>query len=193
MATLRERNRRATMRETQRAALRMFTDDGFDAVTVEEIAQSVGMAASTVYRHFGTKEAIVLWDEHDVALDSALGRNLGQQPPLHAIRDALIETLASRYDSDLQFQLSRITYIYATEQVHAAAVEADLQDRHELTGALERVLPRAHRAAAPVIAGAALVALDVALDRWQRQDAEQPLGDLIADAFATLAELETIT
>lgn len=191
MASLRERNRRAAMRETQRRAAdvhRSRVRRGHGG----EIAQSVGMAASTVYRHFGTK-AIVLWDEHDVALDSALGRNLGQQPPLHAIRDALIETLASRYDSDLQFQLSRITYIYATEQVHAAAVEADLQDRHELTGALERVLPRAHRAAAPVIAGAALVALDVALDRWQRQDAEQPLGDLITDAFATLAELETIT
>lgn len=180
------------MRETQRTAMRMFTDRGFDAVTVDEIAQSVGMAASTVYRHFGTKEDIVLWDEHDVALDTALDRSLGRQPPLQAIRDALIETLATRYDSDLNFQLARIRYIYATEQLHAAAVEADLRDRHELTRALERVLPRARRSAAPVIAGAALVALDVALDRWQRHHAEQPLGELIADAFATLAKLEAI-
>ena len=53
------------MRLTQRTALPLFTEQGFDQVTVEDIADQVGMAASTIYRHFATKERIVLWDEHE--------------------------------------------------------------------------------------------------------------------------------
>ena len=55
-------------------------------MTVGEIAAASGVAASTVYRHFSTKEAIVLWDEHDLALDAAFERELGRHTPLAAIR-----------------------------------------------------------------------------------------------------------
>jgi hypothetical protein len=43
-----------------------------------------------------------------------------------------VDELATRYDVDLDFQLRRIRYIYATKQLHAAAVEADLRTRAEL-------------------------------------------------------------
>ena len=76
------------MRETQLVAMDLFVERGFDAVTVDEIARTIGVAASTVYRHFGTKEGIVLWDEHDAAIDEALAAALQRQPPLRAIRDA---------------------------------------------------------------------------------------------------------
>lgn len=180
------------MRDVQRVALPLFLDQGFADVTVEQIAAEVGTAASTVYRHFGTKERIVLWDEHDVALDRALGQRLRRQAPLHAIRDAFVETLAGRYDDDLDFQLARIQFIYATEAVHAAAIEADLANRTELTQALRQTMSAPNRDAAPIVAGAALVALDVAIDRWQADDASMPLADLIRQAFATLDDLATL-
>lgn len=189
---LRERNRRAAMRETQRVALRRFRADGFDEVRVEEIAEEVGIAASTIYRHFGTKEQLVLWDEHDTEIDAALGRHLGKQPPLLAIRDALIESLAERYQGDLDFELDRVSYIYETEQLHAAAVEDDFRDRDELTTALRSVLPRRERAAAALVAGAALLALDVAMERWQADRGETPLQACIVEAFATLERLGEI-
>lgn len=180
------------MRDVQRVALPWFVERGFDDVTVEAIAAEVGTAASTVYRHFGGKEQIVLWDEHDVAIDEALGDRLGRQAPLAAMRDAFVETLAGRYDDDLDFQLARIRFIYATEQVHAAAVEADLRNRAELTAALRRTLPKRERDAAPLLAGAALLALDVAIERWQADHARTPLADLLTAAFATLERLPAI-
>ena len=189
---LRDRNRRAAMRETQRVALRRFRADGFDEVRVEEIADEVGIAASTIYRHFGTKEQLVLWDEHDPEIDAALGRHLGKEPPLRAIRDALIETLAERYEDDLSFELDRVSYIYETEQLHASAVEGEFRNRDELTTALRSVLPRRERAAAPIVAGAALLALDVAMDRWQADRGATPLGDCLVEAFATLERLDEI-
>jgi len=179
------------MRETQLVALDLFVERGFDAVTVDEIARTIGVAASTVYRHFGTKEGIVLWDEHDAAIDGALAAALQRQPPLRAIRDAFVETLAGRYDDERQ--LRRIRYIYATEQLHAAAVEADFRDRRELTTALEHFLSRKNKAAAPLIAGAALLALDVAIEEWQRLGTKELLADLINEKFKIIDHLDTIT
>lgn len=192
MASLRQRNRRNAMTLTQRTAMKMFVERGFESVTVGEIAGEVGMAASTLYRHFTTKEAIVLWDEHEAALDKALEREFERQPPFAAMRQVFVEELGGRYDADLEFQLHRIQYIYATEQLHAAAVEADLTDRTELTEALEHYLSPETRDAAPILAGAAMLALDVAFDRWQQLDASLPLGKLIDDSFRHLSHLESL-
>lgn len=193
MVSLRERNRRNAMRETQRIALAMFQKRGFDAVTVADVAEQAGMAASTVYRHFVTKEALILWDEHDPAIDQALERHLRHQRPLSAIRDALVETLGSYYDADLDFQLARIKYIYATTQLHAAAVEGDFRARDELAAGLRHFLSRKNKDAAPVIAGAAMVAVDVAMDRWQQNDGKKPLAVLLTEAFSQLEQLDQLT
>lgn len=190
---LRERSRRAAMRSTQREALRLFREEGFANVTVDEIASTVGMAASTIFRHFGTKEGIVIWDEHDAAIDDALSKRFTtknvRQSPLHAVRDALVDSLARGYQSDLDFELDRVGFIYQTEALHAAAVESSFADREELTAALGYVLSPEHADAAPLIAGAALLAVDVAIERWQERRGQDDLADLIHEAFATLEQL----
>ncbi len=193
MTSLRERNRLNAKRSIQRAALPMFQEYGFDNVTVESVARDAGMAPSTVYRHFVTKEEIVLWDEHDLAIDQALEERLRHQPPLEAIRAAFVETLGGRYDNDLEFQLTRVQYIYATERLHAAALEADLRHRTELTEGLRHFLSKRNQSAASILAGAALLAVDVAIERWQANDAARPLGAYVNDAFDSLAALASIT
>ncbi len=182
------------MRTTQRAALDLFEAQGFESVTVAEIAETVGMAASTIYRHFETKEAIVLWDEHDDnAFDAAFVRALSDLPPLRALRAVFVEELGDRYEKDLDFQLRRVRYICETEAVHTAAAEADYRDTQAISAELEFVLSPAQRHAAPILAGAAMRALDVAFDRWQRADGSASLGDLIGEAFDVLAGLDDLT
>jgi len=180
------------MRTTQRAALDLFIEHGFEQVTVAQIADQVGMAASTLYRHFETKEAIVLWDEHDAAIDTALEKALKSAPPWQAMRDAFVAELGTRYDADMDFQLKRVQYIYSTEQIHAAAVEADLKDASELTAGLAHFLSKRNRGAAPLLAGAAMLALDAAFDQWQACNGSKPIADLIANAFDQLAQLDTL-
>lgn len=190
--SLRERNRLSAMRSAQRVALKRFLDEGFDQVTVESIAAEVGMAASTIFRHFGTKEHLVLWDEHDAEIDKAIGRHLTKQPPLLALRDAFNESLVARYSKEQAFQLQRVRYIYATTELHAAAVEADYRARAELTKALQSTLSRRHRKSAALIAGAAMLALDIALERWQASKAKESLKKCIDEAFQDLLRLEAI-
>ncbi len=189
MVSLRTRNRLNAMRLTQRTALPLFYERGFDAVTVGEVAEHVGLAASTIYRHFETKEALVLWDEHDPEIDAAIGARLGRQPPLEAIRDALIESLGARYDDEVAFQLPRVKYIFATEGLHRAAFEADIRARSELSEAVASVLPKREASKARIIAGAAMLALDVALDDWQSTDAKRRLKHHLAAAFTQLESL----
>ncbi|MFT5394108.1 MAG: AcrR family transcriptional regulator [Gammaproteobacteria bacterium] len=192
MMKLREKNRRRMLRETQREAMTLFLSRGFDAVPVEEIAEAVGVAGSTIYRHFKTKEGIVLWDEHDEALGAVLTDRLKNQAPLEALRDAFVQTLGARYQTDFDFQLSRVSFIFATSALHAAAIEADFRDRDELTQALTRTLSKKHKAAAPLLAGASLLALDVAMDRWQQDKGKYGLDTLIAAEFDRLAGLAAI-
>ena len=193
MMSLRDRNRLNAKRAVQRAALPMFRARGFDNVTVESIAREVGMAPSTVYRLFVTKEEIVLWDEHDLDIDQALEERLRRQPPLEAMRAAFVETLGGHYDDDLEFQLARVQYIYSTERVHAAALQADLRHRVELTEGLRHFLSKRNRHAAPILAGAALLAVDLAIERWQADAAKRSLSAYVNDAFDSLADLASIS
>lgn len=180
------------MQLTQRTALDLFEERGFEEVTVTEIADAVGMAPSTLYRHFSTKEAIVLWDEHDASLDDAFVAALTNQPPFEALRSVFVHEVGRRYDDDLEFQLRRVRYLYRTEALHAAAIEADFVNTAELTVGLESALSKRDRAAAPILSRAAMAAVDVAFDRWQASNGATPLGRLIDEAFDALARLEEL-
>ncbi len=189
---LRERNRRAAKHFAQETALRLFDQEGFESVTVLDIANAADMSESTLYRHFGTKEGIVLWDEHDADLDRALGSRFKNQPPLEAIRDAFIEDLGRRYDEDGGYQLRRIQFIYKTEAIHAAAIEADLINRTELSKALGYILKKPHRRAAQLLAATALVALDVAIEQWQDDNGKRPLAVIIEETFTDLQRIDEL-
>lgn len=41
-------------------AHRLFTEQGFDKTTVDQIAAQAGLSGASLFRHFGTKEDIVL-------------------------------------------------------------------------------------------------------------------------------------
>lgn len=68
MAGLRERKKAATMRRIQQEAVTLFRERGFDAVTVEQVAEAAETSPSTIYRYFHTKEGLVLHDEYDDAI-----------------------------------------------------------------------------------------------------------------------------
>lgn len=59
MPNLTERRHRQTRAEIAAAAIVLFTDRGFDDVTMEDVAVAAGTSRRTVYRHFPSKEDLV--------------------------------------------------------------------------------------------------------------------------------------
>jgi AcrR family transcriptional regulator len=58
--TWQDDKKRATRLRIREAAMGLFAAEGYDHVTVEQIAREAEITPITFFRHFGTKEAVVL-------------------------------------------------------------------------------------------------------------------------------------
>jgi AcrR family transcriptional regulator len=184
----RARRRIAAMRRVQEAALELFEARGFAAVTIEEIAAAAEVGPATVYRHFGTKERIVLWDDYDPELFREIAERLPGRPVLDAVLDGLIAALGPVYARDGARILRRSRLAFAIPAV-AAVAAADLRALRQGLAELF-VTRRAARAGleADVLAAAVTGTLEVALAHWVHADGKPALATIFRRAFRHLAE-----
>ncbi|MCQ4209946.1 TetR family transcriptional regulator [Streptomyces longispororuber] len=85
MTGLRERKKEQTRQRIAAAALRLFSERGFEAVTVNEIAEAGEVAKATLFAYFPTKESLVL---HGASGDDLAGI-VAQRPAGQSFLDAL--------------------------------------------------------------------------------------------------------
>lgn len=96
---LRQRKKLAAWRTIRQTAMGLFGERGYDAVTVDEIAESAGVSRTTFFNYFATKEAVVLDqdpEERRAWLDMMEARPAGE-----ALWDSLEEIL-TRYIESLR-------------------------------------------------------------------------------------------
>ncbi|MDP8967693.1 MAG: TetR/AcrR family transcriptional regulator, partial [Actinomycetota bacterium] len=88
---IRERTRRALRAEITTQALTLIAERGFDAVTVDQLASSVGVSRRTLFRLFATKEEIVVAAFEDLGEEAlvALRARRSEEPAWTALRRAL--------------------------------------------------------------------------------------------------------
>lgn len=118
---LRERKRLAAMRRIQTAALDLFDKHGYQQVSIERIAETADVSPSSVYRYFGTKEQIVLWDEYDPVAVQQLGEEVTRQPLMAAVRQVVSQTLGEMVRVDEDRVRRRIHYMMQEPAITAAA------------------------------------------------------------------------
>ncbi len=133
------------MARVQAVALDLFEQRGFDGVPIEEIARAAEVGPATIYRNFGDKERIVLWDEYDPMLLEALARELELHPVLEAVPRALATSLARVYRDDRERILRRARLMRSTPALQLKGA-ADIQALRTAVAAVLLASGRARRA-----------------------------------------------
>ncbi|MEO7001262.1 MAG: TetR family transcriptional regulator [Ktedonobacterales bacterium] len=90
---LRERKKAKTRAAIQQHALRLFHKQGYEATTVEQIAEAAEISPSTFFRYFPTKEDAVMWDDLDPQIIPAFESQPAELSPIQALRRAMGEVL----------------------------------------------------------------------------------------------------
>jgi TetR/AcrR family transcriptional regulator, cholesterol catabolism regulator len=123
------RRRRA---EVLDAAARVFHAKGYDATTIQDIADEVGILKGSVYYYISSKEDVlfeVLQEVHESAITAVMEAVNEQDTPLKKIR-AFIETL-SRFNAENQVRMGVLLHDFRSLAEPRRAEIVRARDRYD--------------------------------------------------------------
>jgi AcrR family transcriptional regulator len=143
METLRERKKQRTREALLRVAIELFTTEGYEETTVDDIADAVGVSQRTFFRYFAGKEdAALALDEMTVTrFVEAVRARPPHEPPLEALRQAVLEgwdTLHEVVESVVPVE--RFLAMYRVIESTPVLLAAHLRRSAEVEEVLTRVL-----------------------------------------------------
>lgn len=161
---LRERKKAKTRAAIQAHALRLFSTQGYQATTVEQIAEAAEVSPSTFFRYFPTKEDVVLHDRYDPVLLAAFHAQPPELTPTQALRRALADVLGQLPADDLQLEQTRGRLIFTIPELRGRFMDQIAETIQLLTEAIAQRMARdpsdfAVRNFAGVLVGISLAAV----------------------------------
>jgi AcrR family transcriptional regulator len=166
------------------AALELFLEHGFDATTVTQVAAAAGVSHMTFFRHFPTKEDVVLDDPYD---DVIVGAVLAQDPRLPAlerVRLGIAAAWVALPEPTEAETRARVGLIAGHRGLMSRAWENNRRTGELITTAL--VDDGVEPLEASVAAAACLAALMEGLLQWGRIPSGRGLGPLIEESLTYL-------
>jgi AcrR family transcriptional regulator len=185
--SLRERKKLKTHLAIQGEALRLFKKQGYEATTVEQIAEAAEVSQTTFFRYFGSKQDVVLHDALDPLAMAALEAQPAELTPIEALRQAMREVYSGLSPEELAAERERQALIRATPELWTGMLT-------DVTGALgmfcdaiaRRTGRKADDIAVLTLAGAVFGA---GIAVWLSRPADA-MDDYVALFDAALAQLE---
>ena len=137
----RERKKAQARRSIADAALRLFLERGYDAVSAREVAEAADVSVSGLWKHFSCKEALVLDREQEA--QEALVARVRELPPgaplLPAVRSYL--TSLARHD-DPTWREQRAPVWALVSSTPALRAHSELMWRRQETALADAILAR---------------------------------------------------
>ncbi|MFF3909586.1 TetR family transcriptional regulator [Streptomyces sp. NPDC001848] len=190
VGTLAQRKRQLVADELTQAALDLLAREGFDAVTVDEIAAAAGVSKRTFFRYFASKEDVVVQflTELGATMRDELASRPAPEPPSTALRHTVwrsIDACAGHADRALRV----VQLILGTPALLARFLERQAQWREELAAEVaERLgLELATELYPHLAAGMALTAFHTVLKRWSDSDGTEDPSALTDRCFDVIA------
>lgn len=187
---LRERKKAETRAALQDAAIRLADRDGIDKVSVEAIADAVGVSPRTFFNYFPSKEDAIVG--MSPSIPSPLAGYLRERPagetPLESLRlsvRASVERLQE--DPDRWVLRRRLVQRHPELATRYAARLAEVEQDLVVEMARRLGVDPERDTYPAILVGAAMVATRVAMTVWQEYDDPPDLGRLIDESFAHLA------
>ncbi|MER6175363.1 TetR family transcriptional regulator [Streptosporangium sp. NPDC001681] len=184
---LRERKKAKTRRAIQEHALRLFAERGYEATTVEQIAEAAEVSPSTFFRYFPTKEDVVVQDGYDSLIVSALRESSPGATPVDAFRQAVRTVFEGFRAEDFSRAAAVTRLILSVPALRARRLQSAAGTHAAMcTEIASRTGRDPHDLAVETFAAAVIGAMLPSIARWAANPSEN-LPDLLDTALVRLA------
>lgn len=186
-AGLRERKKARTRAAIQQHALRLFRKHGYEATTIEQIAEAAEFSPSTFFRYFPTKEDVVMYDSLDPIIIEAFQAQPPEMGPFQALRAAMRQVFGELPAEEIQDLRERMDLILAVPELRARMLDELTRSIGMIAGLLaDRIGRPANdftlRTFAGALVGVSMAAMVTAM--------EDPSADFLALMDTGMAHLE---
>ncbi|MGW2639466.1 TetR/AcrR family transcriptional regulator [Streptomyces sp. NPDC001348] len=134
--SLRERKKIKTREAIRTATYALIQAQGYDATTVEQIADRAEVSPSTVFRYFPTKEDIVLTDEYDPLMLEELRARPAEEPWMDSVRYVMHRAVDAMMAQDPEAVRTRAQLAVQVPAVRSRMVESMSETGRMLRAAL---------------------------------------------------------
>lgn len=168
----------------QAAALELFEARGFDRVTVEDIAAAAGVSHMTFFRHFGSKDRVLLDDPFDPMIAMAVAATDEDLPAVERVALGMMAVLPHIDPADDAAVRRRLRIAVGNPALEGgmAANTRATQDAIVAIGASP-----SERSKLKIAAAGCIAAVTVALLEWAADDTEATLADAVGAALRIMA------
>jgi AcrR family transcriptional regulator len=142
MAGRRERKKQRTREALVDAAFRLFQEKGFEATTVEEIADAVDVSSRTFFRYFASKEDVVLTfqEEQFATMLEALASRPASESVMTALRNATVTVIRACEDGEFGFDPERFGCIQQMMESSPAVFGRSLEYGQKKQSEITRII-----------------------------------------------------
>ncbi|MFF3453290.1 TetR/AcrR family transcriptional regulator [Streptomyces sp. NPDC002730] len=184
---LRERKKLKTRIAIRRATYGLIAEQGYEATTIEQIAEAAEVSPSTVFRYFPTKEDIVLTDEYDPVMEAALRARPADEDPLESIRHVMTHALRTSINEEREEVIQRTRLMVEVPAIRARMTESMATTSELLVQALaDRTGRDRDDLDVRVFTAAVLGALREVMLYWAARDHQDDLIELVDRALTTI-------
>ena len=191
---LRERKKQRTREALIEAGFELFGRKGFEATTIEEIAEAVEVSPRTFFRYFATKEDVVLTvlDDQVAAMLAAFLDRPAHEPVLTAMRHAMVGVARASERGESGFDPIRFACMNQLTAANPALAARGMEHTAAKADALaEQIAVRmgVDPAADPrplLVAVAVMCTVPAAILAWSPQEPDTPISELAERAILLL-------
>lgn len=182
--SLRERNRRQTHARIVEVGMELFLAKGYEATTLDEIAEAAGISRRTFFYYFASKDDILVahLGVYRDALKTAVLESSSAGGPIEVVTEALLK-LSIRFQSARTVAVARLI---RESYVARGRRQGDITQEQVVFDALCELWPAQDlRDRMRLVAMVSVGALRFAVDKWLQEDSDgrPPLVNYVQDAF----------